>query len=242
MGERLGGDECLIWRCPVGPVPERLSALLDDAERARARALGHEQARARFVTGRVTARLLAARHADTDPRDVVFSSTCRHCAGPHGRLEVHTRTGVLHVSVSHSAARVVVAIARDTVCGVDIERVALRGDRIPVSALSPAERRVLDGLPEQRRLAGFIRYWTRKEAVLKATGDGLVLSPADLTVSAPDAPASLLSWANRPPPHVEVHLSDLAVGDGYRGALATLGRPLTVVECDVDPCEKASRL
>ncbi|OKI71691.1 4'-phosphopantetheinyl transferase family protein [Micromonospora sp. CB01531] len=242
MGERLGSGECLVWRCPAGPVPERLHALLDDAERARARRLGHDAARTRFVAGRVAARLLAARHAGTTPREVVFSSTCRHCAGPHGRLEVHTGAGVLHVSVSHSAERIVVAIARDTVCGIDIERVALRGGRIPVSALSPAERRVLAGLPQPRRLAAFIRYWSRKEAILKATGDGLVPSPADLTVSAPDAPARLLSWADRPPPHISVHLRDLAVGDDYRGALATLGRPLSVVEHDVDPRAEASHL
>ena len=242
MGERLGSGECLVWRCPAEPAAERLFALLDDAEQARARGLGHEPARTRFVTGRATARLLAARYADTDPRAVVFTSTCRHCAGPHGRLEVHTSVGVLHVSVSHSAERILVAIARDTVCGVDIERVALRGGRIPVSALSPVERRVLADLPQSQRLAGFIRYWTRKEAILKATGDGLVPSPADLTVSAPDAPARLLSWADRPPPHVDVHLNDLAVGDGYRGALATLGQPLSIVERDVDPRTELSHL
>ncbi|MEU9508401.1 4'-phosphopantetheinyl transferase superfamily protein [Micromonospora sp. NPDC048170] len=242
MGERLGSGECLVWRCPAGPLPEQLHALLDDAEQARARRLGHDAARTRFVAGRVAARLLAARYAGTTPREVVFSSTCRHCAGPHGRLEVHTRAGVLHVSVSHSAERILVAIARDTVCGVDIERVALRGGRIPVSALSPVERRVLADLPQPRRLAAFIRYWTRKEAILKATGDGLVPSPADLTVSAPDDPAHLLSWENRPPPHISVHLSDLAVGDDYRGALASLGRPLSVVEHDVDPRVEASHL
>ncbi len=242
MGERLDSGECLVWRCPAGPLPAPLHTLLDDAEQARARHLGHDAARTRFVTGRVMARLLATRYADTTPGQVVFTSTCRHCTGPHGRLEVHTDAGVLHLSVSHSAERILVAIARDTVCGVDIERVALRGDRIPVSALSPAERRVLADLPQPRRLAAFIRYWARKEAILKATGDGLVLSPADLTVSAPDVPARLLSWENRPPPHLSVHLSDLAVGDEYRAALATLGRPLSIVERDVDPLAEASHL
>lgn len=154
---------------------------------------------------------------------------CRRCAGPHGRLEASTRRGVVHVSVSHSAGLVVVAAALGVRVGVDVERIALRGAEMPVRALSPAERAVLADTPEQQRVPAFIRYWTRKEAVLKATGDGLAAAPGTLTVSAPTQPARVLEWVNRPAPDVPVHLSDLDTAAGFLGALATLDHPHTVI-------------
>jgi 4'-phosphopantetheinyl transferase len=52
--------------------------------------------------------------------------------------------------------------------------------------------------PANRRVDGFLRYWTRKEAVLKATGDGLRVPMDELVVSAPEEAAELRSWRGRP--------------------------------------------
>jgi uncharacterized glyoxalase superfamily protein PhnB len=89
-------------------------------------------------------------------------------------------------------------------------------------------------MPDSRRAAAFVRYWVRKEAVLKATGHGLSVPPRRLTVSPPDAPAALLSWTGRPTPHLPVHLVDLPAPEGYAAGLASLGRPVRATRHDAD--------
>ncbi|MCI4066430.1 4'-phosphopantetheinyl transferase superfamily protein [Micromonospora sp. R77] len=221
--------QCLLRQATVGPGTDDLLGLLDPAERARAAGLRHAVSRAEFVLGRATARLLVAEGWGPAPSTITFRAVCRTCAGPHGRLEVATPDGVVHVSVSHSAGRVAVAAALGVRCGVDVEKIALRGAKPPVTALSTVERAVFDAVPPAGRTAAFVRYWTRKEAVLKATGDGLTVAPATLTVSGPTEPPRVLSWTDRPAPELPVHLSDVDAGEGFLGALATLEVPHTVI-------------
>ena len=96
--------------------------------------------------------------------------------------------------------------------------------------LDPSEQRELAALAPAARSAGFYRYWTRKEAVLKASGDGLSVSPTRIAVSAPGSPAALTGWAGGGRPAATIHLQDLDPGSGYAAALASIGAPL-------EPCE-----
>ncbi len=228
--------ECHVFWAQVDASHSILWPLLDDGERERARGYKHTPDRARFVLGRGLAKLAVAQIADVEPESVRLTATCRHCGGPHGRPEVDTLDGRMRLSITHSGTRVGVAVTWDIECGLDIEQVALRGGGPPRNALSPTERTVLDAIPHDEQVGAFIRTWTRKEAVLKATGDGLMLSPADLTMSPPWQPARLDTWVNRPLPHTPVHLHDLDVGPHYRASLATLNVPVTVVEHDADIC------
>lgn len=115
------------------------------------------------------------------------------------------------------------AVAREPT-GLDVE--ALRSDldvvALAVEALADEERAVLEALPAAERVAAFLTYWTRKEAVLKATGRGLSTPPADLTVSGPAYRARLLAWvgaAARPSP---MRLYDLDLGPGFVACVAVL--------------------
>jgi 4'-phosphopantetheinyl transferase len=236
MADGYNIPECHVFWAQVDTSRSLVRHLLDTSERDRARAYRHVPDQARFVAGRGLARLAVAQLAGIQPQSVVFEALCRHCAGPHGRLETVTPDGVLNVSISHSGNRVGVALAWGIRCGLDIERVALRGGAVPRNALSQSENAMLDRLPQAEQLPAFIQIWTRKEAVLKATGDGLVISPADLTVSPPSHPAKLVVWHNRPAPHTEVHLLDLAVGPVHRASLATLCLAVNVVQREADIC------
>ncbi|SFU05509.1 4'-phosphopantetheinyl transferase [Pseudovibrio denitrificans] len=78
-------------------------------------------------------------------------------------------------NISHSGGLVAVAFARREPLGVDIE--LIRSDNQSTDLIAavchPAERRALARCFEQERNEMFYRCWTRKEAVLKATGEGL---------------------------------------------------------------------
>ena len=89
-------------------------------------------------------------------------------------------------------------------------------------------------LPEAASALTLLRYWTRKEALLKATGDGLAVDPATITVTPPEAPPALVAWSATPPLEADVHLFDLNPGPGHVASLAVLGPRLAVVERGAD--------
>ncbi|MFD0804179.1 4'-phosphopantetheinyl transferase superfamily protein, partial [Streptomonospora algeriensis] len=96
----------------------------------------------------------------------------------------------------------------------------------------PRERRDLDRVPGARRTEGFFGYWARKEALLKATGDGLSAGLGTVGVSSPFEPAAVVEWDSPAAPE-HVRLTDLDAGHGYRAALAALcPGPLTTQTCD----------
>jgi 4'-phosphopantetheinyl transferase len=230
-----------VWWVRVGDSTDaRAAALLGAAEHERRRAMRHGPARAVYTVAHAAARVVAGRLLDADPAAVRFTATCRHCGGPHGRPGVdlppgHPAGDRLWVSLSHSGDRAVIGLAWGKAIGVDVEAIGLRGPELPLIALSPAEREQLASLPAGDRLPAFIRYWTRKEATVKATGDGLLTPPRRITLSAPDSPPSVLDWAGRPAPHWPIFLADLDPGPGYLAALATMGGRLRVAVHDAAP-------
>jgi 4'-phosphopantetheinyl transferase len=107
--------------------------------------------------------------------------------------------------------------------GVDIEKI--RGD-VDTAALaerffSVRERAGLRALPDHLRVPGFFACWTRKEAFLKATGEGLSFPLADFSVTThPGFDAALEEIRGDANVRKQWFLTDLNVADGYRAAVA----------------------
>jgi 4'-phosphopantetheinyl transferase len=195
-------------------------ALLDDQERARAERYRLAADRDRFRLGAVLLRAAAARHLDVLPADVAVDRTCARCGAQHGRPQL-PGTG-LNVSVSHSGEVVAVALTRCGPVGVDVEAVrAIDFAAIAESVCTPAER------IEVRTEADFFTIWTRKEAVLKATGEGLSRPMSDLEVTSSASAPVLLGLGSGQLPACQ--LADISVGDDYRACVAVLtAEPVTV--------------
>lgn len=231
------GTVCDVWWADVpDPVPGHLVRLLSPVERSRLDRLRPSRDRARFTVGVALTRLAAGARLGLAPDRVEIDRTCPDCPRPHGKPRL--RDAVVGLSVSHSGARVVVALADARQVGVDVERVTARRriDAMAAWVLGRSELAQLRRLGEDGREYGFTRYWTRKEALLKATGEGLRVAMRSLAVSAPDEPPQLLSWAGRPEARHRFALRDLTPGDGYVAALAIADtRGLTVVERDAGP-------
>ncbi|NUS30319.1 MAG: 4'-phosphopantetheinyl transferase superfamily protein, partial [Streptomyces sp.] len=121
---------------------------------------------------------------------------CPGCGGPHGRPALAGPTGDrVHFSVSRTGGLALLGLASQPL-GVDVERVpdpqlAEEASR----SLHPSERRQLTGTPPAGRAAAFARCWTRKEAYLKATGEGVSSAVLrDVHVGAGFAPAQPPGW------------------------------------------------
>ena len=226
-----------VWWARKPDGSDRHAGLLDDVERQRLGRLRTEDDRQRFLTGCALAKTVLGRYTGQPAADIRFDRTCGQCGRPHGKPVLtggQADQDWVH-SVSHSGDLVVVAVARNPV-GVDVEQVDRRRgaagtvrdpDALARMVLSGAEQAALSAIRPSGRAREFLVAWTRKEAVTKATGDGLSVSFSDVVVAADDGPPRVLSWPYQRDP-AQVSLQDLETEPGYVGALAVIGRCETV--------------
>ena len=139
-------------------------------ERERARRFRFDKMRARWLAGRVALRRILARELRVRPEEVEYR-VLEHgkpaLAGPHA--------AALEFNLSHSGACGLVGTSREVPLGVDVEEVTPIDDIRAVAErhFAPEECECLFALEGAAQVEGFYRYWTRKEAYIKALGTGL---------------------------------------------------------------------
>ncbi|MFD5255543.1 4'-phosphopantetheinyl transferase family protein [Streptomyces bobili] len=188
----------LLWvvRPPAADTPLDLR-LLDAEEQRRAVALRRPAERALYVAAHSALRRVLGAYTGVPAAAVRLTRLpCPGCGGPHGRPAVAGPAGhAVHFSLSHSGGLALLGLASRPV-GVDVERVpdpklAEEASR----ALHPSERQQLTNMPAAIRAAAFARCWSRKEAYLKATGEGVSLDALrGVHVGAGFDPAQMPGW------------------------------------------------
>jgi 4'-phosphopantetheinyl transferase len=214
-----------VWWAPRGAARPELAALLDPVERTRRERYLRDADRDRFTLGVAVTRLAVGERLGIAPEHVPLSRACRDCEEPHGPPVVGTASREAargpYLSVSHSGDLVAVAVSPHGPLGVDVEEDGGRiGDDIARMLLAPGEA---GNEPPGR--AGLLAYWTRKEALLKCTGDGLRVPLSDLRVAAPHEPPRLRSWDGRPDLADRITMHTLDPGPGYAACVALLDHP-----------------
>lgn len=208
------------WSSPL-PAEERFLRLLDDVEQGRFEAYRQDADKRRFLTGRVLAKTVAAEWLGVPVDSVKFDATCEDCGKQHGRP--HVPGADLTLSISHSGDLIGVAATPSVPVGLDVETATRRADDGLIEyALSPAEAAHLTGLTDAEKANAFFVYWTRKEAVMKATGKGLRIPLKSITFSRFDEPARLVESGDPALEPARTRLVDLKAADGYRAAIAVL--------------------
>lgn len=194
------------------------TAALPDDERERAERFRFARDQHRYVVGRALLRRLLARYIGAAPAAVRFT------VGPHGKpaladLDAHG----LHFNVTHADDLVVFALTRRAPVGVDIERVhpVPDLDQVAAASFSARERAELAMLLPASRNAGFFRCWTRKEAYIKAVGEGLSHSLDRFDVSLAPGPGTHLLALDGDETRARAwSLHEILPADGYVGAVA----------------------
>jgi 4'-phosphopantetheinyl transferase len=221
----LARDEIHVWRAFVPEdrhAGERFQWALGADDRVRAQCFHFDRDRVRFVFRRAWVKVLLARYLAADVADV------RITHGRYGKpaLSPPFDRADLRFNLSHSNGMVVVAMAYGREVGLDVEyiRPDVEVDEIARRVFSKREAAALAALPASDRVAAFFACWTRKEAFVKATGEGLSRPLADFDVSlAPGEPAALLRIGENPAEAVRWSLGALNPGTGYCAALAAEG-------------------
>jgi len=222
----LPPDEVHVWRADldVGTVALlRLQETLSADEQARAERFYSRADRARYIAGRGILRALLARYLRTRAGDLRF------CCNAHGKPALVPGSGTedLRFNLSHSHRLALFAFALRREVGVDLEyvRPSLPDDRLAERFFSPQEVTRLRALPESARAEAFFHCWTRKEAYIKARGEGLGIGLASFTVSlAPGQLTNLLITSDDGLEAGKWSLRALAPGGGYVAAVAAEGK------------------
>jgi 4'-phosphopantetheinyl transferase len=194
-------------------------------ERERAARFRFERLKTAFTLTRGTLRALLGRYLAMEPGSVRFAY------GPRGKPRLALPEVALEFNVSRSGTFAAYAFAAGCPLGVDIEEVRPMSaqEQVVRRFFSPAERQEWLALDASQRDAAFFRCWTRKEAYVKALGDGLAMPLDSFSVSLrPEAPASPIHAAGDPGAASRWSLYSLAPADGYAGALAVPERGRTV--------------
>jgi 4'-phosphopantetheinyl transferase len=207
-----------LWWCPLAWDPAALvvgETLLAAAERSRADRFGRPELRARYVAGSATLRRLLGAQLGCAAASVPL------VRGPRGRPRIDFENAP-DFNVSHTRDRALIAIGNgsgDRV-GVDVEhrdRVTA-ADKLARKFLGAGEQAHLADYPADLQRERFLRWWTCKEAMSKATGDGLSAPFARIAVDIEPRPSVLGGPAPYTPTHWKLWALD--VPDGFLATLA----------------------
>ena len=172
-------DLYIVDLVPGDTQVKRLTSILSREEEERAARLIVPAASNRFRVARATLRQILSTYTRVAPEQVTFNY------GPHGKPAIQADREPLFFNLSHTTNVGAIAVSRQFKVGVDVE--AWRPVRAGVAErfFSKSEVKALDAFPGEERTAAFFRCWTRKEAVVKAMGDGLSrpLNSFDVTLS-----------------------------------------------------------
>jgi len=221
--------EIHVWTAGLALPPhviETLAETLAPDERARVARFVFPEHRSRSIAARGLLRRLLGRYLNRDPGSI------RIAYGEHGKPGLEGSE--LSFNLSHSADLVVFALSADGPVGIDAERVEANSDHLEIAKrhFSASEISALESVPATELPEAFFRTWTRKEAFVKARGEGLSIALDSF---------SALGDAFRPKLSVEGwSLVDLVLAPGYVGAVAFPGS--AVVRCFDLRCDELARV
>jgi 4'-phosphopantetheinyl transferase len=222
----LPQDEVQLWRADleaIGAEESRWQSVLSPDELTRASRFHFSRDRQRFVAARALLRTILAGYLRMDAQSLTFSYSKREkpFLGP-----VHEDGGVTF-NVSHSGGVALLAFTRRREIVVDVEQIRDDSDQEAIARrfFSVNEQNQLAALSAENRFAAFFRCWTRKEAYIKATGDGLSLPLNQFDVSLDVGVANALI-ATRPDSSEAERwlLREVPAGPGYMAALCVRGK------------------
>jgi len=196
----LGSDEIHVWRVRFDDCDNaalgRFNATLSSDEKARADRLVFPRDRNAFIVTRGILRELLGRYLGCIPAEIEFDY------GPQGKPSLREKSSTkskspekavqFNVSHSHGVALLAFSVARRVGVDVELVRPDFGGKGIAERYFSPHEVTELGKLPSSLRDEGFFLCWTRKEAYIKARGEGLHVPLESFRVSlTPGEPAIL---------------------------------------------------
>lgn len=220
---RLSENDVHVWQSDLSPeksLETSLFSILSTNEKKRAGRFRFKQDRTNFIAARAILRLLLGKYLRKNPEKIVFEY------GEFGKPTVSGQNG-LQFNISHSGGLGLFTFTRKNLIGVDVEliKTEIELKEIAERFFSQNEFKALSQMPVEEQPQAFFNCWTRKEAFIKAVGDGLSFPLDKFEVSmAPKDPAQLLATHWDPEERSKWSLFSLKPQKGFAGAIAVKGQ------------------
>jgi len=227
----LATNQIHVWRVSLDQNPDRIAEsneILSPDERDRAARFHFAKDRNQFIEARAALRLLLGRYLKHAPKDLAFSF------GGHGKpaLADELSNDRLRFNLSRRHGLALIAFTHDREIGVDLELIRDDQSLFEVAEMFFSENELATwrSLPASSQSQGFYNCWTRKEAYIKARGEGLSFPLKQFDVSlAPGEPAKLIEVRGDASEAARWTLHELPVNEGYVAALAVEGHGVNVI-------------
>jgi len=214
-----------VWRILLSQSKEVIRALeehLSIDEIRRADRYRQERDRSRYVVAHGALRELLADYMAQTPRDISFGHTAT------GKPFLIDKGGgaPIRFNLSHSGEWALVGLALSTEVGIDIEQIDpdVSVEAIAERFFSRSEFEAIQGIPLEQRRTAFFSAWTRKEAYVKARGEGIADRLRNFSVSIdPEQSAMLLTDSIDASATLHWRIYDLHIIPNYAAAIAAEG-------------------
>jgi 4'-phosphopantetheinyl transferase len=222
----LIAGEAHLWWIPLTADARAVDLhrhVLAPDELSRAGRFHFDQHRQQFILAHGAMRRILGGYLNVPPQKVGF------VYGPKGKpdLAASHNPGGVRFNLSHSGDRALLAVSRNQELGVDVEFVKsdFGGMEIAERFFSPKEVQTLFAICGAERNAAFFACWTRKEAFIKAIGEGLSLPLNSFDVAfAPNALPALTRVEGNADEVLRWSLYDVPAGPEYKAALVIAGQ------------------
>lgn len=214
--KELSNTEVHIWLNYLNLHQAKLKhiyPLLSDAEKARSEQFKHYKHRKLFIAAHGFMHSVLGYYLPCDAADIQFKY------GDNGKpfLLDEQNPGNIQFNLSHANNLSMLAVCIDRSVGIDIEYMERKTDWMGIIKrfFTANEQAAIFKLPQDQQKAAFYCVWTRKEAHMKVTGEGLHLSPTQFEVSTPPEAARFIENLKQPDNNY-YKMQDLDLPDMYK--------------------------
>jgi 4'-phosphopantetheinyl transferase len=200
---------------------EHLRRLLSAGERQRERGFHFRADRRRFIVSHGMLRMILGGCVNQRPEEVCF------CFEEHGKpyLEPSTNPNGISFNMAHSNELALVGVCRSLRIGVDIEYKDVRHatGEIAHRHFAREELAVFAALSASAQTEAFFTTWTRKEAYIKARGEGVFLGLDGFAIVSDAEARPVLVRSSHQNRSQSWQFRDLSLHEHYAAALAIDG-------------------
>lgn len=205
----------------------RYKTLLDFKERQTADVMS-AQVRIRFIETKAKLRWILATYLKVDAKTLLFSQE------QHGKPFLPEYPNC-YFNLSHSGDQLAIAVTDYGPVGIDVEQWKQKSNFFALvkRCFAETEQSYWLALPESEKTKEFYRFWTRKEAFVKATGRGIGLGLSQCVISS-ENPSRFLCLPDDYGPASHWRIHDLELPEGLSGAVAVQGTDLKIRIKNID--------
>lgn len=220
---QISSNEVMVFQQSLRVSAQELQEyrqLLSADEKDRANRFVQEKDQRKFIVARGRLRQLIGEYMGISPKQLMFTYNS------YGKPEIKSKSSILHFNLSHSNEMAVYVLSASFEVGIDIEYLKphIEIEEIAKRFFSVNESTALIALPAEQKLLAFYQCWTRKEALLKALGEGLSFPLDKCEVSlAPGKPARIISIQDSEILAAEWYMQSFGISNEYVGAVVVHG-------------------